>query len=86
MKFKINDLVEIVTAKYSSWNDIPSHERQYFENQRIPAPTRGQKFIVKYIHESPYNSVSGEHNGRIVLNTCVDDLILINRPKEKPHP
>lgn len=85
MEFKIGDLVEIVTAKYSSWNEIPKEDQRYYENQNVPAPTRGQKFIVKHIHDFLYNSVSGERNGKMILNTFVDDLILIyrNEPNEE---
>ena len=46
MRYKKGDIVEIITAKYKSWNDIPPHEKAYYETQDIPAPFIGQRFRV----------------------------------------
>lgn len=78
MKFYKGDIVEIVTAKYNSWNDIPTHERIYFENQREPAPTIGQRFIVNGI--SKENKYYAMINNRLCLLTSYDCLCLYKRP------
>ncbi|MCH7827571.1 MAG: hypothetical protein IIC75_06330 [Bacteroidetes bacterium] len=72
-----NDIVEIITAKYKSWNDIPSHERGYFENQNGLAPTIGQKIRVKIIGE---NKMYAEINGRMCLGVSPDCVMLVKRP------
>ncbi len=77
MKYFKNDIVEIITAKYKSWNDIPNHERGYFENQNEPAPTIGQRFRIKTIGDK---RIYAEINGRMCLGVHPDCVMLIKRP------
>lgn len=76
MEYLKNDIVEIITAKYKSWNDIPQHERGYFENQNEPAPTIGQRFRVKIIGANLY----AEINDKICLGVHPDCVMLFKRP------
>lgn len=76
MKYFKGDIVEIVTAKYKSFNDIPLSERGYYENQGIPAPFIGQRFRVNSISE---NMVGAKVNGRICLQTSKDCVTLYKR-------
>lgn len=77
MKYYEGDIVEIITAKYKSWSDIPRHERGYFENQEEPAPTVGQRFRVYFISE---NSISAKTpRGLPCLSIHPDCVMLYKR-------
>jgi hypothetical protein len=75
MKYLKGDIVEIITAKYKSWNDIPGHEQGCYENQRKMAPFIGQRFRVSWISD----------DGRIYSSSLdyginSDHLMLYKRP------
>lgn len=76
-KYYIGDIVEIVTAKYKSWEDIPQHERHYFENQNEYAHTIGQRFEVRVItNEGVLYAVI---NNRMQLRANPECVRLISR-------
>ncbi|WBC28403.1 hypothetical protein RPMD05_22 [Rhodobacteraceae phage LS06-2018-MD05] len=77
MKYFKNDIVEIITANYKSWNDIPNHERGYYKNQNEPAPTIGQRFRIKIIGD---DRIYAEINGRMCLGVHPDCVMLVKRP------
>lgn len=76
MKYFKGDIIEIITARYKSWNDIPDHERGYFENQNEPAPTIGQRFEVKVLAKDKIYAII---NGRMCLGVHPDCVMLIKR-------
>ena len=80
MKYYKGDIVEILTSKYRSWNEIPAYERGYFENQNLPAPTIGQRFRVAGI--SSENSVVRIYaiiDNRVCLGISPDCVMLVKR-------
>lgn len=76
-KYYIGDIVEIVTAKYKSWEDIPHHERHYFETQKEYAPTIGQRFEVRVITDK--GILYAVINNRLQLRTEPSCVRLIRR-------
>ena len=75
------DIVEIITAKYKSWNDIPLHERGYYENQREPAPTIGQRFRISWIYINERdNTLYANIKGKNCYGVSSDCVILYKRP------
>lgn len=79
MKYFKNDIIEIVTAKYNSWNDIPNHEKGYFETQKLPAFTRGQRFTITGIGNSGSRIVTIV-NGGLVLGVKLECVTLYKSP------
>lgn len=77
MEYFINDVVEITTARYKSWNDYPDHEKGYFINQSEPAPFIGQRFTIKSIDKE---FIYAQINGRFCLRTHTDCVTLYKRP------
>lgn len=80
MMYQKGDIVEIVTAKYKSWNEIPDAEKGYFENQQEPAPFIGQRFRI-YDFTRNGKSVYANIDGRLCLFVSIDCIRLIERPK-----
>lgn len=78
------DLVEIITCRYSSWNEIPDHEKQYYEAQREQAPTRGQRFIVAGFTEFPQKKAYAAINGRACLYNA-SSLNLLSSEKSQQN-
>jgi hypothetical protein len=76
MKFYKGDIVEIITGRYKSWNEIPAHERAYFENQNQPAPIIGQRFRVDNVYQ---DSISARIKGVSCLHVSSDSIMLIRR-------
>ena len=79
MKYYKGDIVEIITARYKSWNDIPAHERGYYLNCKEPAPTIGQRFRVAYVPDEHSGQLCAQINGGICLCVYPDCVILIRR-------
>lgn len=51
MKYYKDDIVEILTAKYKSYNEIPQHELpQDYESRKYGLGTVGQRFRVSSIY------------------------------------
>lgn len=81
MKILKGDIVEIITAKYQNWSEIPRHEQGYFENQKEIPPTRGVRFKVHSISEyKNERKVCAMINGRFQLNVSVDCVMIYKRP------
>jgi hypothetical protein len=82
MRYFRGDVVEIITAKYKSWNDIPLHEIGYYEQSNGGiAPMIGQRFRVKshdgnHVYGGFYSSI-GKHSSFYQHN---DTVMLYNRP------
>lgn len=49
MKYYKNDIVEIITSKYKSYEDVPKHEIVYYTNQGKSVPFIGQRFKVDIV-------------------------------------
>lgn len=75
-KFYKGDIVEIITSKYKSFNDLSESERLYYQNQNPPCPFIGQRFRVNSISG---NMLSAKVNGIICLQTSKDCVILYKR-------
>lgn len=76
MKYQLGDIVEIITAKYKSWSDIPAHEKGYYENNREFAPFVGQRFRVGFVGEERIGAIIDD---KMCLHTHPDCLMLVKR-------
>jgi len=79
-KYYVDDIVEIITAQYNNWDDIPACERGYFENQNTYAPTRGQRFRVVMIDTTYKNEIRLYGSYKLGLSAITECVMLYKRP------
>jgi len=80
MRYYSGDIVEIITARYKSYDQIPLNERAYYDHHRMPAPYRGQRFRIAVAYPLLYARFVYQGHQNLIYGITPDHVKLYHRP------